>query len=172
MDHPHKIAVLSLGVVLLLAGKPCLAEPQGSDSSECSTTYENHNQIDYGPLKIHAIRGTNLIQVGSEKQPGAPGACFVLFTESDHKLVARVKAGPDGHFELKDVAPGRYRLIARLNGFCTANIPVEVAKSSRRKTEIVVHFRPRGIDTCSYGELAAPNRNRTTARATTSGRKG
>jgi carboxypeptidase family protein len=112
--------------------------------------------VDYGPLKVHAIRGTNLIEVGNEQQQmGIPGACLILFTESDRRLVASVKTGADGRFEMKGIVPGRYRLIARLNGFCTANIPVEIIKSSRRKTQIVVHFRVTGLDDCSYGELAA-----------------
>lgn len=151
-----KIAtILVFGAVLLVFSGPCLAQQRGN-SSECSTVYENHNQTDYGPLKVGVIEGTSVIQVGtSQEQPGAPGACLVLFTEKEHKLVASVKSDSTGRFELKDVAPGRYRLIARAEGLCTANIPLEVVKSSRRqKTEILVHFRPAGIDTCSYGELA------------------
>jgi hypothetical protein len=155
--HPilQKITMLSLCLLSSLATKPCRAASQGTDSSECSTDYENHNMVDYGPLKVHAIRGTNLIEVGNKQQQvGIPGACLILFTECDRKLVVRVKTGPDGHFEMNGVAPGRYRLIARLDGFCSANIPVEVVKSSRRKADIVVHFRLTGIDDCSYGELA------------------
>ena len=148
-----RIAVFSFGIVLSVS-KPCFGEQQNSRASDCSTAYENHNQMDYGPLKVHAIRGANLIQVGREKQPGSTEACFVLFTESDHRQVARVKADPNGHFEFKSIAPGRYRLIGRLDGFCPANIPIEVVKSSRRNNEIVVHFRTRGTDICSTGELA------------------
>jgi len=143
-----------LSCVVLFVSKPCLGEQQNSQASECSAAYENHNQMDYGPLKVHAIRGANLIQVGSEKQPGSSEACFVLFTENDHRLVARVKADPNGHFEFKSMPSGHYRLIGRLDGFCPANIPIEVVKSSRRTNEIVVHFRARGTDICSTGELA------------------
>jgi hypothetical protein len=149
----QRVTRLLFAIVLVVPYGLCLAQERG-DSSECSTAYENHNQIDYGPLKVRLVEGTSTIQVGTEKQPGVSGACFVLFAEKDHKLVARVKADSNGRFELKDVAPGRYRLIARAEGLCTANIPLEVLKpSQRRKTEILVHFRPAGIDTCSYGEL-------------------
>lgn len=120
--------------------------------------YENHNQVDYGPLKVNVVEGTTLIQVGMEKQPGVPGACLVLFTEQEHKPVANVRAGADGHFSLKDISPGRYRLAARAEGFCTANIPVEVVKRRRRAVEIVVHFLPSGIDTCSYAEVVPVHR--------------
>ena len=117
--------------------------------------YENHNQIDYGPLKVHAVKGRSFIQIGTQKQPGVAGACFVLFTEKEHKFVASANADSTGRFELKNVPSGRYRLIARAVGFCTANVPLDVVKSSgTNKKEILVHFRPAGIDTCSYGELA------------------
>ena len=152
----RKTIVLLAGSLLSVAGTLCRATPQVSNSSTCSTTYENHNQIDYGPLKVVVVQGASDIQVGTQKQPGVPGACFVLFTEKDHKLVASVESDADGRFDLKDVAPGRYRLLALAEGFCTANIPLEVVKSSRdRKAEIQVHFRPTGIDTCSYAELGS-----------------
>jgi hypothetical protein len=150
-----KIAAILLYVaVLLVISGPCWAQ-QKDNASECSTVYENHNQTDYGPLKVRVVEGTSVIQVGSQEQPGAPGACFALFTEKDHKRVASVKADSEGHFKIKDVAPGHYRLVARAQGLCTANIPLEVVKSSRdQKRGILVHFRPTGIDTCSYGEVA------------------
>jgi hypothetical protein len=157
----QKVAILLLGVAFLLLSKLCVAAQRDDDSSECSPTYENHNQVDYGPLKVSAIRGTSLIQVGKEKQPGVPSECFILFTEGEHKLVGKVEGDSAGRFELKGVTPGRYRLIARLKGFCTANIPVEVVKSVRPRPEIVVHFRTRAIDTCSFGELAPPKRDAT-----------
>jgi hypothetical protein len=153
----HKTALLILNLAFLVAGRPCFA--QNSDGSKCSTVYENHNQIDYGPLKVHDVEGTSLIQVGNQAQPGAAGACFVLFTEKDHKLVANVEADANGRFVAKDIAPGRYRLVARAEGLCPANIPLEVVRSSRRQREILVHFLPAGIDTCSYGELSLSKRD-------------
>lgn len=140
--------------VLLVFSEPCFAQ-QKDNPSQCSTVYENHNQTDYGPLKVRVVEGTSVIQVGTQEQPGAAVACFALFTEKDHKLVATAKADSQGRFELRDVAPGRYRLVARAEGLCTANIPLELLRPSAvSKTEILVHFRPTGIDTCSYGEVA------------------
>lgn len=148
-----KIALIALYVAVLLYGTPCWSQ-QSDNASKCSALYENYNQIDYGPLKVSAVQGASEIDVRTEKQPGAPGACLVLFTEKDHKLVTSVRADADGRFEFKNVAPGRYRLLARAEGLCTANIPVEIVKPSRhRRAGILVHFRARGIDTCSYGEL-------------------
>ena len=150
-----KIATILLsGAVLLVFSGPCLAQ-QRDNTSQCSTAYENHNQTDYGPVKVHTVEGTSVIQVGTQEQPDVPGACFALFTEKDHKLIETVKADSMGGFALRNVAPGRYRLVARAEGLCTANIPLEVVKSAGETTvRILVHFRPPGLDTCSYGELA------------------
>ena len=77
---------------------------------------------------------------------------MILFTETDHQLVASVTADSRGRFEFIHVKPGRYRLVARYDGFCTGNIPIEVVKPHRRG-EIVIYFRSRGIDYCSDGEI-------------------
>jgi hypothetical protein len=154
--HEARVIILGLG---LLVGKCSFAAPQGEDSSSCSTVYENHNQVEIRPLKVHLIEGNSEIDVGTEKQPGVPGACYVLFTEKDHTPVASVRADANGKFEFRAVPPGRYRLIARAKGLCTANIALEVVKSSAPKAKVLVHFRASGIDSCSYGELAAPEKD-------------
>ncbi len=146
-----KMAFASLLVVVPLVPGTCLAQ-QSNGTSGCSTTYEDHNQTDHSPLKVTDVRGGTRMQVGDQELPGSPGACLILFSEKGHKLVASIKADEDGTFELKDVAPGRYRLLARVGRFCTANIPIKVVKSSRDRTGILVYFVPAGIDTCSYGE--------------------
>jgi hypothetical protein len=151
----HAVAFLVAATLLFVAYSTSSARPQNSDASKCSPGYEDHNQIDYGPLKVTAVQGTSVIRVGDQERPAVSGACFVLFSEKDHVLMASVVAGTDGRFELKHIPPGRYRLIARARGFCTANVPLEIVKSARKKQEIRVNFRPTGIDTCSYGELVA-----------------
>ena len=153
-------SVLAFLGLALLAVMPSMAAQKGDDLCPSSTVYENHNQVDYGPLKVSAVRGMGNVEVGDKTQPARaiPGACLSLFTEKDHKLVASVAADSEGRFQFDAVSSGRYRLVARAKGFCTANIPLEVVKSFRRKTKIVVHFRPAGIDTCSYGELGGWHR--------------
>jgi hypothetical protein len=148
--------VLVLLCLSILAAAPCKAAQKGDAPCPSSTLYENHNQVDYGPLKVHAVRGMGIVEVGDKTHPGraVPGACLSLFTEKDHKLVASVAADSEGRFQFDAVSSGRYRLVARADAFCIANIPLEVVRSSGKKTEILVHFRPAGIDTCSYGELA------------------
>lgn len=150
----HIVIALLAVFLLSVAGSRCAAAAQHGNASKCATSYENHNQTDYGPLRVAAIKGSTDIQIGTQKRPGVPGACLVLFTGRDHELVMSAEADADGRFELKDVAPGYYRLIARAEGLCTANIFVEVVKPSRnRKSEILLHVQATGIDTCSYAEV-------------------
>lgn len=153
---------MRLHIVLVLLGlsisaaAPCMAQQKGESTCPSSTVYENHNQVDYGPLKVRAVRGTGIVEVGGKTQPGraVPGACLSLFTEKEHRFLASVVADSKGQFQFDAVSPGRYRLVARADAFCVANIPLEVVRPPRKKAEILVHFRPAGIDTCSYGELA------------------
>ena len=149
-------SVLAFLGLALLGVTPSMAAQSVGDPCPSSAVYENHNQVDYEPLKVLAVLGTGMVETNDKSQPGkaVPGACLSLFTEKEHKLVASVTADSDGRFQFAAVPVGNYRLVARSDGFCTANIPLEVVKSSHRKPKLVVRFRPAGIDTCSYGELA------------------
>src|SRR5882757_1819171 len=163
------LVLLCLLGLSILAAAPCIGAQKGDAPCPSSTVYENHNQVDYGPLKVRAVRGMGIVEVGDKTQPGraVPGACLSLFTEKDHKLVASVAADSVGRFQFDVVSPGHYRLVARADAFCIANIPLEIARSSLKKAEILVHFRPAGIDTCSYGDLAVSKRDRAKPAPTT-----
>ena len=50
--------------------------------------YENHNQIDYGPLIVQEVKGTII----DPQQVAVPKVCVGIFTEKEHKLVALRKA--------------------------------------------------------------------------------
>jgi hypothetical protein len=121
-----------------------------------STDYENHNQIDYGLLKVSAVQGWSVIRVSDQDEDfGVPGAWYGLFSEADHKLLSSIRADSNGHFSFQDVPPGYYRLVAKAHGLCSANIPLRVVKrKSSHNTYLLIHFSPSGVDTCSYGELA------------------
>ena len=155
LEETMKIVKYVVVFVSFLAASPYRPAQLPNDSAACSSQYEDHNQIDYGPLKLATIRGGTT--VGKEIQNGVPGACLVLFTEKEHKLVSITKADQNGRFELKDIAPGYYRLLARAEAFCVANMRIKVVKSLHRKAEILVHFQG-GIDSCSYGELVPPTK--------------
>lgn len=147
-------------VVILSAVSSCLAWPQAADSYKCSTTYEDRNQADY-TLRVHAIQGTGEIDVGHKKRWDASDACYILFTDQDHKLVASFRGAIDGHFGLKG-APDFYRLVARAETLCPANMRLQVIKSSRSAEKILVHFVAQGIDDCSYGEVIRVRRKHPT----------
>ena len=87
---------------------PLAARGQGH-SSPCIVQYENHNQVDYGPLVVQDVKGT----ITDPQQVAVPKACVGIFTEKDHKLVATTKSDADGKFSLQSVPPGQYRLVVK-----------------------------------------------------------
>lgn len=131
----------------LLGTALCQQSPRAAASPEL--TYENHNQVDYGPLRIAKLRGT------AEDSQGVPvpDALVLLFSEKEHTLIAQSKSDSKGAFGLEGIRGGRYRLVLKYDGFCSANVPVDLKLRSRRKRDLIVHMRPAGIDECSYGAL-------------------
>ena len=120
--------------------------------------YENKNQVDPKPLSVRVLSGrviSEVGEIGAAQETGAiPGARIGLFTEQERRLVATTVADAEGRFKLAIVPPGKYRLVVHVVGLCVANVPLQVVKSSSGKDQkqIVVHMRPAGIDTCSYGD--------------------
>ena len=80
-----------------------------------------------------------------------PRAVVSLFTEDTHTLVASVNSDKDGKFKFDKVEKGLYRVVARVDGLCTANIPVKVESRRWRTAGSIITMRPKDIDTCSYG---------------------
>lgn len=138
--------ILMIFVTALLAS-PSFARQKGA-SSPCRVDYENHNQIDYGPLIVQQVKGT----ITDPQQGAIPKACVGIFTESDHKLVATTESLADGTFFLRSIPPGRYRLVVKADPLCAANVPLQVVKHQRKTKVLRVHMKPRGLDSCSYGE--------------------
>ena len=140
--------LIQLILATALLAVPSFAQ-QKEGSSSCMVEYENHNQIDYGPLTIQEVKGTI-----TDPQPVAvPKVCVGIFTESDHRLLASTESDAEGRFSLQSVPPGRYRLVVKYYPLCAANIPLKVVKQ-RKKQILKVHMEPRGLDSCSYGNLA------------------
>jgi hypothetical protein len=135
-------------VIAALCGASSFAAQEQTTSSPCMAEYENHNQIDYGPLVVREVRGT----VSDPQQTAMPKVCLTVFTEKDHKSVATTETDANGRFSFQSVPPGRYRLIVKADALCTANIPLHVVSRLKRKQVLQVHMKPRGLDTCSYGE--------------------
>jgi len=146
----RKCGLLIFCAGLLLAGK-CWACSHEQITPTCSSSYENHNQTDNGPLKVGAVAG--IAKDGSGV--AVSGACLLLFTEVNHSLMQTGVSAADGTFSFQEVPPGRYRLVIKYNGFCAANIPLKVINKAGQKAKIAVHLRPSGSDTCSDGELTS-----------------
>jgi hypothetical protein len=145
-------AIDLLGLVSTLLACLPLASQQGKTQSTCAVEYENHNQIDYGPLTIQELKGT----VTDPQKAAMPKVCLAVFTEQGHKLVAVTETDGDGTFSFQSLPPGRYRLIAKAEPLCAANVPLRVVRRLTRKQVLLVHMEPRGLDTCSHGETVQP----------------
>ena len=126
-----------------------IAAGQEVGSACKNLTYVSRNQTDYGPLRVAALQGTAKDAEGT----GIPKVCIAIFTETDHKLIVATEADDSGHFELKGVGRGDYRLVAKYEGFCPANAKIRFVGRSRNKRPLTVQMRPAGIDTCSFVEL-------------------
>ena len=133
---------------LLLLGNPGLLAQL---STRDSVVYESHNQIDPRPLKLHSISGTATDSEGAL----IPTVIIGLFTDQDHKLIATTMTDSKGEFAMAHISPGKYRLVAKLAGFCPANVPILVQGPNLLNfgRSLKLHMRLSGIDTCSFGSL-------------------
>src|SRR6267143_3809167 len=93
-----------LAIFPLLACPPISAQQNSPPCGEMK--YEDRNMIDYGPLRISAVRGSAKDFQGFATR----NACVGVFSEADHKLVATTKATSEGLFEIPNIPNGHYRL--------------------------------------------------------------
>ena len=142
----RKLILLAVAGALLVV--PLFAQ-QKVGSSPCMVEYENHNQINYGPLVVQDVKGA----ITDPGQGAVSKVCVGIFTETDHRLVAATESDADGKFSLQSVPAGRYRLVVKADPLCAANVPLRVVKSQRKKQVLHVHMKPRGLDSCSYADL-------------------
>ena len=113
-----------------------------------SMTYENRNQADYGPLEISVVRGIARDPRGDP----FPNVCIGLFTETDHMLAAFAQSDESGEFEVIGVTSGEYRLVAKHEGFPSANAKVRVQSRSPGK-DLTLHMSLPNVDAVSYFQL-------------------
>ena len=109
--------------------------------------YVDENQTDPPPLKLDGVAG----QVKGLGGDPMPRAVVSLFTEDTHTLVASVNSDKDGKFKFDKIAKGLYRVISRIDGLCTANVPVKIESSLLPGRRLIITMRAKDIDTCSYG---------------------
>jgi hypothetical protein len=124
--------------------------------------YENHNQYDYGPLKMHKIAGRGILDIENGNHGTPIRSCLSIFSEKKHKWVRTEISDSNGKFQFNSVKSGRYRLVARAlgkhEGLCEANIPITVIGPGEQtefmNEPILIHFRLRTRDGCSFGEIS------------------
>jgi len=109
--------------------------------------YVDENQTDPAPLKLREVDGI-VKGLGGDAMSGVAVA---LFAEEGHALLASARSDKDGKFRFDRVGKGLYRVVARVDGLCPANIPILVESSLLAHRRLVITMRPKDLDTCSYG---------------------
>ena len=98
------------------------AAPAQAAQAAPAPAYVNENPADPAPLKLVGVEG-RVRGLGGDPMSRATVS---LFTEDKHELVATVMSDKDGKFRFDKVGKGLYRVVARVEGLCTANIPILV----------------------------------------------
>jgi hypothetical protein len=136
--------LLTIGLMGFLATAPARA---GQTAPAAAPAYVDENQPDPAPLKLREVGG-RVRGLGGEAMPMATVS---LFTELEHALVATVMTDRDGKFRFTKVDKGLYRVVARVEGLCPANIPIKVESSLIAHRDLEITMQPKDIDRCSYG---------------------
>ena len=139
-----RINTLRLSLALMIALAPSMAS---AGQSPVVPMYVNENQTDPAPLKMRELQGT-VTGLGGDPMPRA---MVSLFTEDTHTLVGSETTDRDGKFKFEKLRHGTYRVVARVEGLCPANIPVVIESSLLAHRKLEITMRPKDIDTCSYG---------------------
>jgi hypothetical protein len=129
---------------------------QKNGDSCSSIKYEDKNQIKPSALIVKKVIGQVFDSPPNLKQEPLSSVCIALFEEKTKKLVAVMSPDEEGKFKFKKrILNGHFRLVVKhfYNGFCVANIPLEINKKDVNSKKIAVYMRPSSIDECSYGEL-------------------
>ncbi len=138
-------------LVTALSALPMVAQELNSDCPK-RIGYINRNQVDPPTIELRGLEGRAIDSNGIP----IPNICVALFTERDHRFVAQTVTDDDGYFRMEKVGIGRYRLVAKLESdyLCPVNLRIRRVSSPRgsRKTKLVLHMQPSGIDVCSYGD--------------------
>src|SRR5437764_602370 len=104
---------VGLGMAIMVASA-------GVAQSPVVPKYVNENSTDPKPLKLRELQGT-VRGLGGDPMPRA---MVSLFTEDTHTLVGSETTDRNGKFKFEKVEKGAYRVVARVEGLCPANIPI------------------------------------------------
>lgn len=133
--------LLTIGLLGMLAAAPARA------AQTAAPAYADENQTDPAPLKLTGVEG----QVRGLGGDAMSRASVALFTDNGHALVATAMTDKDGKFHFNKVEKGLYRVVARVEGLCTANIPILVESSLLAHHRLVITMQAKDVDRCSYG---------------------
>lgn len=144
------IRILYLVSLVVLCYLPHAAQDANADRPK-RVEYINRNMIDSPTISLHSLQGRAIDSNGV----AVPSIRIALFTEKDHKFVAQTVTDENGYFRFEKTGNGSYRLVGRLeyDYLCPVNVRVRQVSSPfvSRKTKLVLHMRPSGIDDCSFG---------------------
>jgi len=132
---------------LVLAVLAVVASSSSVAQNPVVPRYVNENSKDPSPVKLRELQGT-VRGLGGDPMPRATVS---LFTEETHTLVGSETADMDGKFKFEKLKKGAYRVVARVEGLCPANIPIVIEGGFLGHKKLEITMRPKDIDTCSYG---------------------
>ena len=115
-------------------------------ASADAAVYVDENPKPPAVLKLDGLEGV-VRGLGGDAMSGAKVS---VFAEDGHALVATTVTDREGKFRFK-VDKGLYRVVARVEGLCPANVPVKVESTVLAKHKLVITMVAKDIDTCSYG---------------------
>ncbi len=146
-----KIVWLAVGLIVVWGAAvavPAHAAERGAQAAGANgAVYADENGTDPAPLNLRELEGS-VRGLGGEAMPRAQVA---LFTENGHALVATTTRDREGKFRFDKVQKGLYRVVARVEGLCPANVPIKIESSLLAHRKLIITMRPKDIDTCSYG---------------------
>jgi len=145
----NKRTLIVLCLSILLTWTASAAGQSGPKDSGCVGDYENHNQINNQLYDLRQVEGS-LVDPG---QGPVADVCVEVFTETEHKFVRSVRSDAQGKFSFVGLPAGRYRLLVKAKPLCTPNVRLRLKKHAPSHRVLRINMRPRGIDSCSFGEL-------------------
>ncbi len=94
-------------------------------------------------MESSTLKSPPLNNVGGFWTP-APGVPATLFLEDDpgNGSLRQIPVGPKGHFPIKGISPGAYKLVALVAGFCPVSVRFSVLPTTRYLVLKVPRFHP------------------------------
>ena len=109
------------------------------------------------PYRVERIEGQAVFAFVSQKEEIlAGGICLVLFDEKDKKPVAVTTTNDTGQFELTEVAPGTYTLLASVENEELKKIVLPIrlgATKARERQGFLLHLRSKEDSRNSYATI-------------------